>query len=498
MIATFPTIYDDELVYSVLSRFYDHSGILSFRYAAESLFLNRLSRPTIEFVNAYSDDALSHLLRKCSMESLILQHTMAPYYMRFLDLPRRRAAMQALTTMDNQYWKHLHLPSNRRETAEKARLRYCLLCSREDRERYGETFWHRCHQLRHIDVCPIHGCYLQDSNVTISTEGTPSLISAESVVPYQYDATQCENVLQLRLAEYVYEVFCTPIDMNNTVTTGAFFKSRLEGTPYISVRGERRNMRLLYREFFAYYAPFPTSPLSEPWQAEKIFCNQNHSFVPICMMALFLGISVAELCVPSLPEKTQAQRFDEEVFRLHALGLKYPAIAKRMNANLELVKKVGEGRAICWYTGEKQRVSSPNSGPKKLDYKALDTEYLPRVKSAAAEIYGQDGRRPRRVTVLGVEARLSIQTYRLGRCPRCMSVINKYLETQEQYWAREAVWAAKQLIKDGIPLSKTRLLQLINLRVKNYERCIPSLPLYIKGDLLRQLQNILDKEVVQK
>ena len=261
MIATFPTIYDDELVYSVLCRFYDHSGILSFRYAAESLFLNRLSRPTIEFVNAYSDDALSHLLRKCSMESLILQHTMAPYYMRFLDLPRRRAAMQALTTMDNQYWKHLHLPSNRRETSEKARLRYCLLCSREDRERYGETFWHRCHQLRHINVCPIHGCYLQDSNVTISTEGTPSLISAESVVPYQYDATQCENVLQLRLAEYVYEVFCAPIDMNNTVTTGAFFRSRLEGTPYISVRGERRNMSLLYRDFFAYYASLPNSPI---------------------------------------------------------------------------------------------------------------------------------------------------------------------------------------------------------------------------------------------
>ena len=68
MIATFPTIYDDELVYSVLSRFYDHSGILSFRYAAESLFLNKLSRPTIEFVNAYTDDALAHLLRKCSME----------------------------------------------------------------------------------------------------------------------------------------------------------------------------------------------------------------------------------------------------------------------------------------------------------------------------------------------------------------------------------------------------------------------------------------------
>ena len=78
MIATFPTIYDDELVYSLLCRFYDHSGILSFRYAAESLFLNKLSRPTIEFVNAYTDDALAHLLRKCSMESFEKNHVAPP------------------------------------------------------------------------------------------------------------------------------------------------------------------------------------------------------------------------------------------------------------------------------------------------------------------------------------------------------------------------------------------------------------------------------------
>lgn len=493
MIATFPTIYDDELVYSVLSRFYDHSGILSFRYAAESLFQNKLSRPTIEFVNEYTDDALSHLLRKCNMESLILKHTMAAFYMRFLDLPRRTAAMQALTAMNNQYWTHLHLPVNRRRTSEKARLRYCLLCSKEDRERYGETYWHTCHQLRHIDVCPVHGCYLQDSEVTISTEGTPSLISAESVVPYQYDATQCENALQLRLARYAHEAFCALIDMKNAVTTGAFFKSRLEGTPYISVRGERRNISLLYRDFFAYYAWLPNSPINEPWQVEKIFCNQNHSFVPICMMALFLDISVTELCAPSLPEKTQAQRFDEEVLRLHAQGLKYPAIAKRMNANLELVKKTGEGRATCWYTGEKRRTWSPNSGPKRLDYKTIDAEYLPKVKAVAAEMYGQNGNRPRKVTVLGIETRLSIPTYRLSHCPRCMSVIKKYMETQEEYWAREAVWCAKELMKEGVPLSQTRFLQKINLRQKNYERCIPYLHLYADGELLDKLQNVLIK-----
>lgn len=499
MIATFPTVLDDELVYSVLCRFFDRSGILSYRHAAEALFLNKMAKPVIEFVNEYTDDVLALLLKHNSMEELILQHTMAPYYMRFLDLPRRTAAMKALTSMDNSYWQHLLLPSNRTKGKDTKRyLRFCPICAREDRARHGETYWHRSHQLRHIDVCPIHGCSLKESEIAITTEGPPALVSAESVVPLQYDALPCENELQLRLAQYVNDVFHAPMNMRSTVTTGAFFRSRLEGTPYISLRGERRNLRLLYQDFSRFYASIPNHPLSEMWQVEKLFCNHNHSMVPVCMMGLFLDIFVQDLCAPSLPEKTQAQRFDEEVLRLHEQGLKYPAIAKRMNAALELVKKVGEGRAIKWYDGERRRFVSPNSGPKKLDYNALDAEYLPKVKAAVTELYGKNGERPHRVTVTSIESMLSIPTYRMGNCPRCMEVIRLYLEKQEQYWARESVWAAKQLIRDGIPLSKTRLLQLINLRVKNYERCIPYLPLFADGDLLQQLQNLLGKEVGRK
>lgn len=499
MIATFPTIYDEELVYSVICRFYDHSGILSYRYAAEALFRNKMAKPVIEFVNEYTDDALALLLKRNSMKELILQHTMAPYYMRFLDPSRRIAAMESLTSMDNQYWRHLQLPANRNKSAGTSRyLRFCPLCAKADREQHGETFWHRSHQMRQVDICPMHGCYLVNSDVVISTEGTPSLVSAESIVPYQYNATQCENELQLRLAKFVHTVFFARVDINSTVTTGAFFKSKLEGTPYISVRGERRNLSSLYHDFLAYFASLPSNPLYEAWQVEKIFCNQNHSMVPICMMAMFLSVSSEELCSPSLPEKTAAQRFDEEVLRLRAQGLKYPAIAKRMNANVELVKKVGEGRAIRWYSGEKRRFVSPNSGPRKMDYAALDEEYLPKVSAAAAELYGQNGDRPRRVTVLGIESRLSIPTYRLSKCHRCMQVIKQYMETQEEYWAREVVWMAKELLKDGISISKTRLLQRINLRPQNYERCIPYLPLYTEGDLLRQLQSLLGKEVIQK
>lgn len=44
------------------------------------------------------------------------------------------------------------------------------------------------------------------------------------------------------------------------------------------------------------------------------------------MLAMFLGVPAAKLVNMKLPEKSQQQLFDEEVYRLHDEGLKYPEI----------------------------------------------------------------------------------------------------------------------------------------------------------------------------
>ena len=41
MIAFFPTIYLDELLYSQLARYYAASGYMAYTYAAEDLFASR-------------------------------------------------------------------------------------------------------------------------------------------------------------------------------------------------------------------------------------------------------------------------------------------------------------------------------------------------------------------------------------------------------------------------------------------------------------------------
>lgn len=48
------------------------------------------------------------------------------------------------------------------------RLRYCPQCFDEDIATYGEPYWHRLHQIPGIAVCPRHGCWLADTEITLT------------------------------------------------------------------------------------------------------------------------------------------------------------------------------------------------------------------------------------------------------------------------------------------------------------------------------------------
>ena len=180
MITYFPAAYPDELLYSQLARYYVKSGYLAYVYAAEDLFASKTVRPDMEFVNTYTSDALQMITRDTVMENVVWQHTMFPYYGRFLPLERRRRAFQAMVSMQGNYHNLLPIP-NRKNSSDRY-LRYCPICAEQDRMKYGETYWHRIHQMIGLAACPVHGCYLMNSNIVISGKMPPILKSAEEVV----------------------------------------------------------------------------------------------------------------------------------------------------------------------------------------------------------------------------------------------------------------------------------------------------------------------------
>lgn len=80
MIVFFPEPYPDELVYSLLARYYVKAGYLAFQYAVEDLYIHKYTNPDVEFLNELKPEFLDVIKECCGMEALIQKHTMFPSY----------------------------------------------------------------------------------------------------------------------------------------------------------------------------------------------------------------------------------------------------------------------------------------------------------------------------------------------------------------------------------------------------------------------------------
>lgn len=478
MIAFFPEIYPDELLYSQLARYHVKSGYMIYRSAAEDLFNNPTVRPDIDFANKLSLDALNNITRTVSIESIIEKHTMFSYYGRFLNQDRRNTAFRALVSMQGNYNNLLPMPKRKKDTDRF--LRYCPLCAEMDRSNFGEAYWHRIHQMQGVNICPVHHCKLIDSSLIIGNKASPTLTTAEEVITISEPEMSYYEV-ECRLATYIMRVFHADVDFNNDVLVGDFLYSRMSGTKYRSIRGEQRIISLFHADFAEYYKELPDNWFTELWQIQKVLTNDRINIVEICMLAMFLNIPVDDLCNMRLPQKSQQQLFDEEIQRLHKQGLDYAEIADQLNASIHTVKCISQGR---YGTYHKQKSQPLKSGAKVRDWHEIDRYNLPLVQSAIQSLQGNGTTRPRRITVAAIEKMVNLRPKQLDNMPMCKAEIQRHTISQEEYWAIEVVWGVNKLIQDSIPVNWKHLRELTNMKKDNLSACFGYLSRYADDDII--------------
>lgn len=150
-IVYFPTIHEDELLWSAITRYYSHVGYINEIEVAKDLYENPKSFMNREFVHAFHKEAMEKMTSQKDWNTIIEKHTMYPYYARFLCEKKRNKAYESLYYQRGNYHNVMPIPIENGTRY----FRYCPLCVKEDRERLGETYWHRNHQLIGVNVCPI-------------------------------------------------------------------------------------------------------------------------------------------------------------------------------------------------------------------------------------------------------------------------------------------------------------------------------------------------------
>ena len=401
MIAFFPEIYPDELLYSQLARYHSRSGYARLVFTIADIYNNeKLVHPNVDFVNRYTPDAMQWITKYEPWEVIAEQHTMYPAYIRFLPKLRRLDAVKGILSCEGN-WKNLMCIPLLNESRY---IRYCPECAKADREKYGETYWHREHQIPRIRVCPKHRCFLENSEIAISAKTTPALHDAENNVPENTEPRECNSDREIEFTQYVIDVMHEPIDLENPLSVGKYLHSRL-GNEYASDSGLVRNITKLYEDYCLFYgAEMSTMALS---YLQKIFNGYLYDPYFVLQISFFLGISVQE--ITHLPSDIP----------LYGIDAVYQKLSQRYNLGYAVVEEIG--CAVLKYSYNQNRVSR-KSGKREALYDELDTQYLHQVKRVVKQILRPDVR-PERVSFAKVQKTLDLPQKIFNKLPKCRAYI---------------------------------------------------------------------------
>lgn len=447
MIGYLPELYPDELVYSWLSRYFVHSGHALHSAVLREFFCKRSDNPSKEFLGNLNEDAKKVIQNVIPLREMILQYTMVPQYARFLPIAEKQ---EALRRMEFDYCDpHFLFPVLVRNE-EDAFLRYCPACAQEDRETYGETYWHRKHQLRGVNLCYKHGCMLEHSAVSAKSHTAYNLCSAEEFAVI--DAPRyIDNPELLRYTRYISDVFEAPMDFERDIPISAVLYHAMACTDYMKRTGRSRHTQRFADDLRAYYEGIGLFGIASINQIQKALLMGHTEFTTVCQIAFFLGMTVEELTAPELtPEQITAEQ------ETH-------------------------------YTRDRSPV----------DWVAFDAETAKILEPLAQSIYDgtfrADGR-PERVSERLIYRVLDLQGHRLENMPLCREIIHnsRFTESYPEHWTRRLVHCYHQLkkVRGDRPIYWVDLRRISGVKERNLHKVIPLLHKYTDrktAEIIRQI-----------
>ncbi|MGP0580071.1 TnsD family Tn7-like transposition protein [Paenibacillus peoriae] len=155
------TLYPDELLASFIARNHLLRGHKSIKTTYQ-LFFHLTAGKTVYDLPSGLKAILQSERLKISLNELIHFHTLYPYYKPFWSMEQSRQVKKEMSLHKSQ---RIQLMAGVMASIIRTRkkMKICPLCLQMDLDRFGETYWHRTHQLPGVLVCSIHKCLLLEN-----------------------------------------------------------------------------------------------------------------------------------------------------------------------------------------------------------------------------------------------------------------------------------------------------------------------------------------------
>lgn len=334
MIKFLPSIYPDEAVYSYLSRIYARSGYIWNSGFAQEIFERHTANIDCSFLNVFAPHFKRLIDEKIDFKRLLLDHTLFKYYVRFLPLERRISITAKALQNDTPIGRYLPIPLQTNTSS----LRYCPLCIKADREKYGEAYIHITHSIPYITVCPIHASRLFDVEFIAHKINNTAFVPLEHCITNMDIINIAEDNINVCLARYIAEVFGAPLNLEDEVIIGNFLSNKLEDK-YISPRGEQRYISHIWNDLQVFYSGLENLYTTQNRLATVYKCNSYNPY-DILIISLFQKIKPCDLSSFNGTSEPKHIVLDNKVRSLHESGLSMNRIALMLGINHEVVRQI--------------------------------------------------------------------------------------------------------------------------------------------------------------
>lgn len=174
----FPTPYKDELLYSVLARYCVQSGNINAIQNFDDMFGTRNIIASIE-LSGKLDALIANMPLNTPYTSdyFIFKHTLFPFFASFIPKERAKEVIENMKDGDvANVYNMMGITAS--SIFYNKYFRFCPECVNEDIKTYGETYWHRLHQVTGVFICPKHKQFLYNSSVLMRGENRQTYIPA--------------------------------------------------------------------------------------------------------------------------------------------------------------------------------------------------------------------------------------------------------------------------------------------------------------------------------
>lgn len=155
MTSYFPPPYPDETLYSILARYKMYNGNSSYKQTIQDLFGVTTKRSVPDLPSNIGILVKRFPQINMDPEEVIYKHTLFPFYSAFIPEDRVMKIIQNMINSDGSTI-HTQIGVNGSSIDNNRTLKHCPECIKEDINSFGETYWHRIHQLPGVFICPTH------------------------------------------------------------------------------------------------------------------------------------------------------------------------------------------------------------------------------------------------------------------------------------------------------------------------------------------------------